>query len=185
MLTLTIFLPNSFMELCYQNNRVLSNRQSASQFNAISTQTVPAANFIKKTNAELMQVTLTDRKWLSDKVRKVGDSREWKQIEGKGEGWGKWVRRRREWGTEKGLSEKRNTHVGKHWNLNWWVNSDLQVDRVQDETLPYNNLLFFIEQPLTQKISAKCWHTVQQDLVPHTYICEKVIHFISWQWLMW
>lgn len=35
---------------------------------------MPAANFIRKTNAELMQVALIGRKRLSDKVKKVGES---------------------------------------------------------------------------------------------------------------
>lgn len=53
---------SDMMELGYQHNKVLSNRQSASLFNAISTQTVPVPNFIRKTNAELMQVALIGRK---------------------------------------------------------------------------------------------------------------------------
>lgn len=46
------------MQLCYQDNRVLSNRQSATLFNAISTKAMLAANFIRETNTELMQVAL-------------------------------------------------------------------------------------------------------------------------------
>ena len=37
------------MERCYRDNRLRSNRQSASLFNAISTQTMAAANFITET----------------------------------------------------------------------------------------------------------------------------------------
>lgn len=67
------------MKLCYLDNMVLSNWQSATLFNAISAQTITAANFIRKTNAEIMQVALTGRKRLRDKMRKVGEGGKGKQ----------------------------------------------------------------------------------------------------------
>ena len=63
------------MELYYQGDGVLSNWQAVSLLNVTCTQTVPDTNFISKTNAELMRVALIGRKWLSDKVRNMGDSR--------------------------------------------------------------------------------------------------------------
>lgn len=68
---------SGMMELRDRVNRVLSNRQSACPFNAISTQTT-AANFIRKTNVELMQAALIDRKWLGDRVQKMADGGKWK-----------------------------------------------------------------------------------------------------------
>ncbi len=122
------------MELRYRDDMVLSNRQSATLFNAISTQTMPAANFIRKTNAELMQVALIGRKWLSDKARKMGDGKKWTQRctrcipHGRSKGGSEWLK--------KDCQRKEKSMVA---NIGIWTSStatvlaltlnfDLQVD---------------------------------------------------------
>lgn len=55
-------MTDNLMKLSYGVNRVISNRQSASLFNAITVQTVPGGNLIGKTNAQIMKGTLTNRK---------------------------------------------------------------------------------------------------------------------------
>lgn len=119
------------MELCNQDNRVLSTCQSACLFNAISILTMTPTNLIRKTNAELMQVAPIGRKWLSGKVRNVVDGRE-TQTTLRPHGWDTW---RKVW-LKKNCQQKEtpmraNTRIWKRSTasvLASTLNSDLHVD---------------------------------------------------------